>query len=459
MKLGSAPEVRFWSPYRGILPPESLVPRTDRRKNDGEDLASTLTHHLVRGEIHKARLILKGSPQIAAQSAWLAALAGDPEALSALIAANPSCADRQDEVQGTRPLVACALSRVHRINPARSDGLLQCAVLLLAAGADPNTWSSMPCDTVGQRRSALRSAIEGAGFPSLVELLLDHGASLEDSGALAAAAAQAEPRYLEILLERGADPSQAPVLQAAIRGQHPENITLLLARGADPRLVDEQLRSPVHWACELERSPEIVAKLLDAGADLDAQESRGLSPLRLATRLGCVGLSDLLLARGAVAELDQVDTFYGLCSRGLSDMALTVLSTHPELFDRVSDREESMLIDAIAKDKRSAVRAMIEVGFSVESAPAGDQPLHVAARYGRSELLYQLLDAGAPLRARNLDDRTPLDLAVRGAESPRYDSGNYIETVRILVEAGARPEAWMLKAAPEAVTDLLGEAL
>ena len=120
---------------------------------------------------------------------------------------------------------------------------------------------------------------------------------------------------------------------------------------------------------------------------------------------------------------------------------------------------DSMLVDAIAKDKRPAVQAMIEVGFSVESAPVGDQPLHVAARHGRWELLYQLLDAGAPLRARNLDDRTPLDLAVRGAESPLFGSGNYVETVRILVEAGARPEAWMLKAAPEAVSEVLGEAL
>lgn len=433
--------------------------RTDRRKRDTEELAKTLTRALVRGEIHVARLILKGSPQITAGNAWLAALCGDPESLAAELAANPRNAENPGQLDGSSPLVACANSRVNQINPLRADAQLQCAVLLLAAGADANVWSSTPLNAVAGQRSVLQSAIEGARFPSLVELLLDHGASVNDPGALEAAAGLADHRCLQMLLERGARPDSTPVLQAAIRGARPENITLLLAHGASARMVDSRLRSALHWACDKERSPAVITKLIDAGADLDAVDSQGLSPLRLATRLGCVEICDLLLSRGATAERDHVDTFYGLCSRGMSDMALTVLSTHPELFDRVSDSEESLLVDAIEKDKREAVRAMIEVGFSVESAPEGDQPLHMAARFGRSELIQPLLDAGAPLRARNHDDHTPLDLAVRGSEAQLANPGDYEASVRILVEAGSRPEAWMLKQAPQAIRDLLGEAL
>ena len=166
--------------------------------------------------------------------------------------------------------------------------------------------------------------------------------------------------------------------------------------------------------------------------------------------------ADLLLAAGANPDLDPVDTFFSLCSRGMSDMALALLSTQPELFDRASDPEEHLLIDAIAKNKAEAVSAMLEVGFSVEAQPDGDQPLHIAAKYGREKFLYMLLDAQAPLRAHNFDDRTPLALAVCFSESPPTGGGDYLETVRCLLEAGARPEAWMLNIASPEIAELLG---
>lgn len=431
---------------------------TDRRKTDTGDLTLALVRSLTRGDLHTARLILKGSPRIAGLSAWTASIAADPDGLAARLAEDAGVADRADPEGGSTPLQGLASSRAHRLNPDRADAQLQCALLLLAAGADPNAILSSSGAPDAKRMSVLELAITNAQFPALVELLLDHGASIADAGALRAAARQSSPRCLEILLERGADAGCAGALQAAVCGENPGVVETLLNHGATPREVDEHLRSPLHWACSEELSPELVTSLIDAGADLDAQDHQGLSAHRIAARQGCTELTDLLIANGATADLDHVDTFYGLCSRGLSDMALTVLSTHPELFDRVSDREEAHLVDAIAKNKKSAVRAMVEVGFSVESSPYGDQPLHVAARYGRHELLYMLLDSQAPLRARNDEERTPLELAVAGAEDPLPGSGDYVAAVQILLEAGARPEPWMRKCASAEIRDLLERA-
>ena len=429
--------------------------RTHRRKQDSRELTEDLRQSLLRGRLQRARLILKGAPDLVGNSAWMSALCGEPSPLASLLGGDTGLAERVDPLYGSSPLFANALSRVHRMNPERADHQLECALLLLSAGANPNAWRTDAGHGNEQRQTVLTAAVEGAQFPALVELLLDHGASAEDPEAIRAAARLENTRCLEILLDRGARPDRALALHAAVEYENPEMLRRLVERGADPHQVDDRLRTPLHAAVRAERSREVVEILVDAGCDLDALEDRGLSAFRIASRHGSVEATDLLLERGANPQLDQVDTFYGLCSRGLSDMALTILSTQPELFDRVCDPEETMLVDAVEKDKREAVRAMLEVGFSVESSPEGEQPLHVAARFGRSELLHPLLDAQAPLRARNADGRTPLALAVRSSDDPPHGVGDLPETVRILLDCGARPEAWMLNCGSQDVVELL----
>jgi hypothetical protein len=79
----------------------------------------------------------------------------------------------------------------------------------------------------------------------------------------------------------------------------------------------------------------------------------------------------------------------------------------------------------------------------------------VAARYGRERLVRPLIDAEAPLRARDLRDRTPLAVAVRACGEPPSGAGDCIATVRALLEAGAWPEAWMLRTADEELAEVL----
>src|SRR6516162_5501283 len=98
-----------------------------------------------------------------------------------LLAENPeiegySLATRADERTGWTALHLACASRWHQLDPARADGLVEVARLLLDAGADVTTrigqWTPLRC--------AVGSASTGAGNEPIVALLIERGARPED---------------------------------------------------------------------------------------------------------------------------------------------------------------------------------------------------------------------------------------------------------------------------------------
>ena len=73
------------------------------------------------------------------------------------------------------------------------------------------------------------------------------------------------------------------------------------------------------------------------------------------------------------------------------------------------------------------------------------QPLHTAAYAANAESVRALLDVGADVDARddNLDG-TPLAYATVGSGERAAQPGNWIDTVRLLLDAGASKDgAWI----------------
>jgi hypothetical protein len=71
----------------------------------------------------------------------------------------------------------------------------------------------------------------------------------------------------------------------------------------------------------------------------------------------------------------------------------------------------------------------------------GDTALHVAASAHRPRIATLLLDLGADVSAHNRRGTTPLHCAAVGnPNNPRYDAGAQVETIRVLIAAGADPE-------------------
>ena len=98
-------------------------------------------------------------------------------------------------------------------------------------------------------------------------------------------------------------PNPSPLHDAACWG-HEAVCRLLLEHGADPNIVADRREPPLHYACsdeEIRCPPSIATLLLDFGADIDATDGLGRTPLMHAcwTSTSNVELVTILLDRGA----------------------------------------------------------------------------------------------------------------------------------------------------------------
>jgi ankyrin repeat protein len=86
-----------------------------------------------------------------------------------------------------------------------------------------------------------------------------------------------------------------------------ELAALVLEHGADPNARNDMGWTPLHYACQLDsRDEDMVALLLNHGADPNAADNRGLVPLDLifGTRADGLAIRAMLLAHGAKERLE-----------------------------------------------------------------------------------------------------------------------------------------------------------
>ena len=170
--------------------------------------------------------------------------------------------------------------------------------LLVSKGADVNARSKP-----GRTPLIIAAAHDGAS--EIVRVLLNKGAdiSARDSAmvnALAAAADANDTATVRLLIEIGAtvstkDPSTGMALMSAAGHGNVEVVRLLLAKGADvnavspPEVSAAVKKGPVALGlftplllASVYGGPETVQVLLDAGAKVNVQDVRGMTPLMLA---------------------------------------------------------------------------------------------------------------------------------------------------------------------------------
>ena len=100
-------------------------------------------------------------------------------------------------------------------------------------------------------------------------------------------------------------------LHLAAAGYRVELVRLLLAAGADPNSTKNHRKSgPLHYAADgyitgpawnANRQVQTIQCLLDAGADINAQDKNGATPLHRAVRTRCAAAVRCLLERGCDA--------------------------------------------------------------------------------------------------------------------------------------------------------------
>jgi hypothetical protein len=98
----------------------------------------------------------------------------------------------------------------------------------------------------------------------------------------------------------GSDSVGNSTLSLEVQQRHPQVVEELLRAGADANAANRSGGTPLMTAIAFDdKSTEMLERLLDAGADIDAQEDGGETALMYAAKYGRKAALEILLARGA----------------------------------------------------------------------------------------------------------------------------------------------------------------
>jgi ankyrin repeat protein len=229
------------------------------------------------------------------------------------------------------------------------------------------------------------------------------------------------------------DMRSEPTLHQIAAGGNVKLLTRNLAAGAEVDALDENGFSPLHHAI-LEKADSAVAVLMAAGADINRATSAGSTPLHLAVTTDNASLVETLLAAGA--------DFNALTPDGASPLCLAVDKNSPLVNSflqagAVPDADACAVGDylfcaassgCIEMLEELIVRGLDDVNrFSAQGASA----LHHAVYGGHLEAVRLLIKNGADVNALDKRRWTPLHQAVRSGRPAM---------VRSLIESGADME-------------------
>lgn len=311
----------------------------------------------------------------------------------------------------------------------------------------------------------------------LVELLLERGADAtiampHGETPLMAAARSGDAASIRRLIDAGADPNVAEAtlgetaLMWAAAENHADAVRALVEGGADPDMASRVLDlAPMDWVqvgmvstvlpvggwaplmfAARENAQAAALALIEQGADPDVQDPDGNTTLLLALANDHYDLAALLLEAGAdpnVSDRAGTNALYAAVDR----------ATAPPDFGRppiprLDERDTLDLVrltiahGADPNARLSGPTLARHHGFPDRSLADGGTPLMRAAKGHDIESVRILLDAGARVDARKDDGSTVLH-AMATARARPDDAGEAVEhdLLDLLIGAGAQIEA------------------
>jgi ankyrin repeat protein len=229
----------------------------------------------------------------------------------------------------------------------------------------------------------------------------------------------------------------------------------LIEQGADVNAAQGDGTTPLHWAV-YRVDIEMTALLLGHGADPGAVNAYGSSPLGEAVKVAAEELVEMLLDAGADPSAPNADgqTTLMLAARsGSTPIARMLIEHGVDVGARETWRGQSALSWAADARSPEIVDLLIENGADVDYRaelidwpsqitaepraqyrPVGGlTPLLYAARSGCSDCVRSIVAAGADIDRPTPEGMTPLMLAI---------DNEALDTAMLLLELGANPHLW-----------------
>jgi ankyrin repeat protein len=369
---------------------------------------------------------------------------------------------------GWTPLDYVCSSPLARLSPRHATSLCDCAELLLAAGADPNTAvddGRIP----GSRPPAIMRALL-SGNVALVAVLGKRGAeevqeamrewmsarmNTEDATLRRAFGdyfrrPDVHEQFKKGLEDFKARGSHAPFptgpreMQQLMGMPHLADAragiwSTLIDGGYDPAQVGPTGRSSLHSLATYAQA-SVMEIFLARGVDFRVRDAAGRSVLATAVRAGNNEVAHLLRARGLEDDSTTMDRLIGFCVADDAEAAQALVADHPEVLNAIVRADADDFVAAAARGQMGQVRLMLACGFPPDiKNEAGATALHQAAWRGQVPVVELLLAFGAA--ATVLDDlygESPREWALHAASHAAGAQGPYLEAARLLSSSPSR---------------------
>ena len=187
-------------------------------------------------------------------------------------------------------------------------------------------------------------------------------------------------------------------LADAVRAADVAAVGALLRDGADVNAAEADGMTPLHWAAQFDNL-DAADLLIRAGAQVSAATRYGFTPLLLACTNGSTAFVERLLGAGADPDSARPGGETALMTAAKTGVpaAIDLLLAHGADVNAREERNgQTALMWAAAENHVPVVSALIDAGAAVDArSKGGFTPLRFAVRRGHLEVVRLLLAAGA----------------------------------------------------------------